>query len=266
LNIVENRVFLRQPAIEPIGESKSALWIYKQLGERLGLGDYFQYKDEVDYINQQLAPLGVVMESFAQRGCWSPLLDSKRTGERSSCFAPPVISFEEELPYELKEFKFNTPSGKIEIASETLRTADQPACPEWQSPPEPDVNAGQFYLLTGKVGQHTQFSTQNNLWLNQVYAENELWINPKAAAERGIANGQIVKVSSDVGEATIKAKVTEGIREDCVWMTQGFGHKSMGLKTAFGKGASDSDLHVTFTDPVSGGQALTQTFVKVEKA
>jgi thiosulfate reductase/polysulfide reductase chain A len=56
LLVVGNRAFLRQPTIEPIGESKSALWIYKQLGERLGLGDYFQYADEVDYINQQLAP------------------------------------------------------------------------------------------------------------------------------------------------------------------------------------------------------------------
>ena len=38
------RVFLRQPVIEPQGEAKSALWIYKQLGERLGLGDFFQYE------------------------------------------------------------------------------------------------------------------------------------------------------------------------------------------------------------------------------
>jgi thiosulfate reductase/polysulfide reductase chain A len=266
LLVMENRVFLRQPVIEPIGESKSALWIYKQLGERLGLGDYFQYKDEVDYINQQLAPLGITMESFAQRGCWSPSLESKKAGERSSCFVPQEISFEAyvEVPFELKAYKFNTPSGKIEIASETLRKASQPAVPAWQAPPEPE--SGKFYLLTGKVGQHTQFATQNNLWLNQVYAENELWIHPKPAADRGIANGQIVKVTSDAGTVTIKAKVTEGIREDCAYMTQGFGHGSMGLVTAFGKGASDSDLHVTFTDPVSGGQALSQTFVSVEKA
>jgi hypothetical protein len=29
---------------------------------------------------------------------------------------------------------------------------------------------------------------------------------------------------------------------------------------------SDSDLHVTFTDPVSGSQALSQTCVKITKA
>ena len=41
---------------------------------------------------------------------------------------------------------------------------------------------------------------------------------------------------------------------------------SKGLTTAYGQGASDSDLHLTFTDPVSGSQALSQTRVKVEKA
>jgi thiosulfate reductase/polysulfide reductase chain A len=40
----------------------------------------------------------------------------------------------------------------------------------------------------------------------------------------------------------------------------------MGLTTAYGLGASDSDLHVTHTDPISGGQALSQTFVTVKKA
>ena len=93
-----------------------------------------------------------------------------------------------------------------------------------------------------------------------------MWLHPKAAAARSIANGDRVKVTSDVGQVEIKVKVTEGIREDCVWMTQGFGHRSMGLKVAYGKGASDSDLHATFTDPVSGSQALSQTCVKVEKA
>jgi thiosulfate reductase/polysulfide reductase chain A len=49
-------------------------------------------------------------------------------------------------------------------------------------------------------------------------------------------------------------------------MTTGFGHHSKGLRTAYQVGASDSDLHVTYTDPISGGQALSQTFVSVKKA
>ena len=68
LNIVGDKAFLRQPVIEPQGEGKSALWIYKQLGQRLGLGDYFQYADEEDYLKQQLAPLGVSLDEVRQKG------------------------------------------------------------------------------------------------------------------------------------------------------------------------------------------------------
>ena len=49
-------------------------------------------------------------------------------------------------------------------------------------------------------------------------------------------------------------------------MTFGFGHVSKALVTSYGQGISDSSLHLSFTDPVSGSQALSQTFVTVTKA
>lgn len=241
LHVAADRLFIRQPVIEPLGEAKSALWIYKQLGERLGLGDYFQYEDEEDYIRQQLAPLGISLEEIQQVGY-----------------------IHVENPELIPSYTWNTPSGKVEIASETLRSAGFPAIPVWEAPPEPP--AGQFYLLTGKVGQHTQFATQNNLYLNEVSPERAIWIHPDPAAERGIRSGDEVIVRSEAGEVRIEAFVTQGIRPDCIYMTPGYGHISKGLTTAYNAGASSSDLHVTYTDPISGGQALTQTFVTVEKA
>ncbi len=239
---VGNRVFLRQPVIEPIGEAKSALWIYKQLGERLGLGDYFQYTDEVDYINQQLAPLGVTIRDIAERGYW----EAPATEDQAE-----------------KEPGFNTPSGKIEIASETLRKSNQPAVPTWQEPPQP--GSDQFYLLTGKVGQHTQFSTQNNQLLHKYQDDPRMWINTASAEKLGLVENDLVEVTSAVGKINIRLRVTQAIRPDCVFMAPGFGHQSMGLRTAYEVGASDSDVHVTYTDPVSGSQALSQTFVTVRK-
>jgi thiosulfate reductase/polysulfide reductase chain A len=116
------------------------------------------------------------------------------------------------------------------------------------------------------VGQHTQFATQNNAYLFEVRPRNVLWMHPTKAAERGIQDGDTVRVTSPAGEVTIQVWLTEGIRPDCVYLTPGFGHRSRGLRKAYGQGAGDSDLHLTFTDPISGGQALTQTFVTVEKA
>jgi thiosulfate reductase/polysulfide reductase chain A len=124
----------------------------------------------------------------------------------------------------------------------------------------------EFYLLTGKVAQQTQFGTQNNQLLHKYSDEPRLWMNAETAARLGLADGEWVEVTSQVGQAHCLLLATEAIRPDCVYLTPGYGHLSKGLTTAFGIGASDSALHVTYTDPISGSQALSQTFVTVKKA
>lgn len=240
LLVVENRIFIRQPVIEPQGEAKSALWIYKQLGERLGLGDFFQYEDEEDYLRQQLAPLGLSLEELKQKGYLEP-----------------------EIEEESREIIFDTPSGKIEVYSETLAKAGFSPWPTWEEPLYPKEN--EFYLLTGKDGRHTQFATQNNQLLNKYQDEPDLWMNPVSAQKLGLANHDLVEVTSEVGKVNIILQVTEAIRPDCVYMAPGFGHLSKGWTTGYGVGASASMLHVTYTDPISGSQALSQTFVSVKK-
>lgn len=237
---LDGKAYLRQPVIEPQGEAKSALWIYKQLGERLGLGDYFQYEDEEDYLRQQLKPLGVSLEETKEKG-YAEMPAEERNGE----------------------ITFSTPSGKIEIYSETLKRAGFSPWPTWEEPPAP--KSGEFYLLTGKVAQQTQFGTQNNQLLHKYSDEPRLWMNAQVAAQNGLGEGDWVEIASPVGKAHSKLHATQAIRPDCVFLTPGYGHLSKGLKTAFGFGASDSVLHVTYTDPISGGQALSQTFVTVKK-
>jgi len=241
---VGDRVFIRQPVIEPQGEAKSALWIYKQLGERLGLGDFFQYADDEDYLRQQLVPLGISLEEVKSKG-YAELKETPHAGETL-------------------EKSWSTPSGKIELYSETLAKVGFPGVPTWEEPPQPEPS--EFYLLTGKVAQSTQFGTQNNQLLNKYSDEPRLWMNTKTAGELDLADGDWVEASSSVGKIHTRLLVTQAIRPDCVYMTPGYGHISKGLTTAYGVGASDSVVHVTFTDPISGGQALSQTFVTVKKA
>lgn len=134
----------------------------------------------------------------------------------------------------------------------------------WEEPPQP--KPGSFYLLTGKVGQHTQFGTQNNQLLHKYEDDPRMWMHPEAAQSLGLQDNDLVEVSSEVGKVQVYLRVTPAIRPDCVYMTPGYGHLSKGLRTAYGVGASSSVLHVTYVDPISGGQALSQTFVTVKKA
>jgi thiosulfate reductase/polysulfide reductase chain A len=90
-------------------------------------------------------------------------------------------------------------------------------------------------------------------------------MNPATAQGLGLKDNDLVEVTSTAGKIHIKLEVTQAIRPDCVYLTPGYGHLSKGLTIAYGVGASDSDLHLTYTDPISGGQALSQTFVTVSK-
>jgi thiosulfate reductase/polysulfide reductase chain A len=236
-----DHIFIRQPVIEPQGEGKSALMIYKELGTRLGLADFFQYKDEEDYLKQQLAPTGVSLEELRLHGSVK-------------------VPTEEESNI----YQWSTPSGKIEIFSDALKQQNFEPMPVWLEPPQPKPS--EFYLLTGKVGQHTQMGTQNNQLLHKYQDEPRLWMAQEAAQNLGLKDWDMVEVTSPVGSVTVALQVTTAIRSDSVYLTPGFGHLSMALRTAYGVGASDSQLHVTYTDPISGGQALSQTFVSVKKA
>ncbi len=241
LNIVGNKAFIRQPVIEAQGDGKSAMWIYKELGARLGLSDFFQYADEEDYLKQQLAPLGVSLADVRQKG----YVDLPSGDSTAS------------------EFYWSTSSGKIEIFSTTLDHSGFAGLPQWEEPLAP--KPGEFYLLTGKVAQSTQFGTQNNQLLHKYSDEPRLWMNTTAAKSLGLKDNDQVEVASPAGKIHIRLEATQAIRPDCVYLTPGYGHLSKGLITAYGIGASDSDLHVTYTDPISGGQALSQTFVTVKK-
>jgi thiosulfate reductase / polysulfide reductase chain A len=243
LTVVDGTVFIRQPAIAPLYESKPGLWIFKELGHRLGLDDWFQYKDEEDYLRQQLVPTGITLEELKARGHYRlPGSEGEST----------------------KGLTWNTPSGKIELSSKTLADNNFSSVPVWE---EPASNApGTFFLLSGKLAQHTQCATHNNRLLHERVPNNPLWINTAPAAERGIKDGDEVWVESPLGRAKAIAYVTEKIRADCVFMVFGFGHVSKALVTSYGAGTSDSSLHQSFTDPRSGSQALSQTFVTVKKA
>jgi thiosulfate reductase/polysulfide reductase chain A len=128
-------------------------------------------------------------------------------------------------------------------------------------PPE-----GRFRLILGRKATITHATLTNLPWLNEHNKENDLWIHPGPAAKLNIRTGDLLDVSSTAGAVRIKARVTEEIRPDCVFMLHGFGKKSGGLKRVQNVGAADAVLLETAWDKVSGNAAMHETFVKVSRA
>lgn len=239
------QLFIRCQAVSPRYDTKPAWMILKELAGRLGVGRYFPYETIEDIWNFQLKDMGVTLEDFAKKG-FVALTDSQIFWDRKD------------------GIKFKTPSGKIELVSSLMEKAGFPSFEPYQPVERPAE--GTFRLMVGRCAAHTHVSTQNNLYLNELVPENELWIHSAAAAKLGVKDGQKVEVRSPVAASTLKAKVTDAIHPEAVFMLHGFGKTVPAQTRACGKGASDTVLVENISDPVGGSPALDHTFVTVRPA
>lgn len=242
----EPNIALRMPAIEPMYNSKPGWWISKQIGERLGLHDYFNYNDYSEVIDWQLQQLGTSLEEMKKIGV-------KKYPRKSG----PLYLAENE------DFTFNTNTGKIELYSTDFADHGFDAIPKFTKHPEPPQD---FYrLIYGRAPMHTFSRTSNNPNLSDLMSENNVWVNPKVADLWQLKNGQEVWLKNQDGHITsfpVKVRVTERIRWDSVYMVHGFGHNNKKLSRAFGRGASDTEMITNVSvDPVMGGTGMRGNFI-----
>jgi thiosulfate reductase / polysulfide reductase chain A len=93
-------------------------------------------------------------------------------------------------------------------------------------------------------------------------------MNAEMARILNLKHGERVMVENQdqVKTGPIKLRVTERIRQDCVYMVHGFGREDKRLRRAFKKGAADSRLVTRIKrDPVMGGTGMNVNFVTVFK-
>ncbi|MBI4904954.1 MAG: molybdopterin-dependent oxidoreductase [Acidobacteria bacterium] len=238
-------VVMRQQVIKPLHNTKPCLDIVQGLAKRLNLSQYFDYT--IEQWNEAAAkemPIEMPLEYLKKHGVYaSP--DPPRYG---ATLQP--------------EHRFVTKSGKIELFSERLQEAGHDPLPVYHAPEQPP--AGRFRLVLGRKAFFTHANNTTNPWLLDFQKENRLWMHPQSAKPTGIADGDLVEVTSSVGSVRLRVKVAEEIRPDCVHMLHGFGKRSPWLKRA-GEGGADAAILETAWDRVSGNAALHETFVQVRK-
>ncbi len=242
-NGLKPQMFLRKQAVEPRYDTRDGAVILKQIGERLGIGNYFPFENMDELVAWQLEGTGFTMEDFAEKGF--------------------VAYGKKQIFWDRKTgIKFKTPSGKIEFKSSLLEDAGFESFPAYEPMPSPPD--GQFRLVVGRNALHTHCSTQNNPYLNELCSENELWINEKKAEKLGIGNGDMVEVKSNKGSGKIVAKVTELIHPESVFMFHGFGHEAEKAARSYKKGINDALLMDNISDMIGGSPAMHETFVTVK--
>jgi thiosulfate reductase/polysulfide reductase chain A len=240
----EPQVALRMPALKPKYDSKPAWWMVKGLAEKMGLRRFFPWKDIEANLDYRLKQVGSSLKELQKVGV--------KTLKRET---PLYIAKGEEM-------EFDTPSGKIELYSQTL--ADHGFDPIPRYTPHGETPEGYYRLMYGRSPAHSFGRTTNNPLLTQLDPENEVWINPDVAREWGIKPGQYIALENQDGVVSnrVKVKVTERIRPDCVFMVHGFGHTQKKLRRSYMKGASVTQLiSRTKTDPIMGGVGIRHNFV-----
>jgi thiosulfate reductase/polysulfide reductase chain A len=240
-------VALRQPVVEAPDDQKPNWWIARQLAVKLGLQQYYPWQDIEEYLD------------FRLKGIGSSLAEMKHKGVLRGPAAP--LYFEDGVVPE-----FYTPSGKIEFFSLQLQQAGFDPVPVYKRPE--GGPPGALRLLYGRSPVHSFSRTQSNPILRDAVPENEVWINARIGRRMGLASGDYVRLRNQDGVLSnrIRARVTEAIRADCVFMVHGFGHTSKGLRSAYGKGASDAQLITRYSvDPLMGGTGTNVNFVTIEQ-
>ncbi len=232
----------RQPAIEPMFESKPNLWIMQQIARRLGdeIHESFDFTIE-EHLEHQTHNNPEILEALKTKGVYYEYTEPR---------------YGTSLNKRLK-----TRSGKIEIYAEKYLEKGLDPLPVY-SPPE-RAPGGRYRLLVGRHAYFTHGTTANNAYLHDIMPENTLWLNTEEARKLGLKNGRRVRVRSTVGEEVLKLEVTEKIRPDSVYMAHGFGVLSRGLRNIHGKGGCDAALIEEKVCPISGNVAMHQTFVEI---
>jgi len=238
--------FVRKRAVEPRFDSRADWEIISGLAKRMGVKE-LAFDSVEDAWRFQLEGTGVSLEDFDATGM-VPLADA------------PLYHGRDDL-------KFKTPSGKIEMVSDRWESQGLPSLKPYEPPQSPPE--GRFRLTFGRCGVHTQGHTVNNPSLFEQMPENVLWINSGEAEKLGISDGDEVEVSNAAHSGRIKARVTDIIHPQAVFMLHGFGHTLQVESRAFGRGVADNKFMgdgLSNWDPAGGAVALQEHFVSVRKA
>jgi anaerobic dimethyl sulfoxide reductase subunit A len=145
----------------------------------------------------------------------------------------PWIAFKKQIE-DPSNNPFPTPSGKIEIYSQTLAEMDFansqygsyiPPIPEYIPDTEEVGNSRKtkqypLQLITPHPRHRTHSTFHQVRSLRNRYTP-DVTINTLDAAERGIQNGDRVKVFNDIGTMLIKANVTDSIMPGVVSILEG---------------------------------------------
>ena len=196
-----------QPAIPPLGESKSNWAVMGLLAEALGFAEPWLHH----------SPDEVIEEILTATAAHHPALQGITLAKLKANGAVP-LQLESTTPF--ADLRFPTPSGKVELYCETLARAGLDPLPGWidrqDEPAPPPENhepaSAPLTLISGAAHHFVSSSLAGQPGLLAREGAPFVEIHPADAAVRGISAGDTVIVENGRGWCRLRAVITDGVR------------------------------------------------------
>ncbi len=252
-------VAYRERIVPPVGEAKNDYLILAQLAKALGYGDRYPQSEEamLDFVFEE-APFS---------------LEELRSKPEGISFPSPPMVYEKYKAGLLRKDRspgFDTPSGKMEIASGLLGKYGYDPLPVYQEPIEGPIGSPELtkeFPLVLTTGTRTQsaFRTQhlNIPGLLKLQDKPNILIHPDDAKPRGIQDGDTVIVRTKRGKVPFYARVTDRVVKGAIEANMGGGGP---LQPKEWKEANVNELtDMENRDPISGFPVFKALLCEVEK-
>jgi biotin/methionine sulfoxide reductase len=216
-------------AIAPVGQARNDVDIFADIADALGYRAQFtEQRDEMAWLQHLY---GRWRQACAAQEIEVP--DFATFWEQGHVEIPPP-----ETPYtQFADFRadpeanpLNTPSGKVEIHSETIASFgydETPGHPVWREPREwlGSALAARFplHLLSFQpvTRLHGQLDVGRVAAANRVAGREPILMHPRDAGARGLKDGEVVRVFNDRGAIAAGLRVTDELRPGVVAMATG---------------------------------------------
>lgn len=258
-------LILSEKLIEPEFERRTDYDWLRDVAKKLGVeAEFSQGRDEKQWIEHiwEQTRLAMPDENLPD---FATLQKTRRHLFKSA----PHIAFEANIR-DPQNNPFPTPSGKIEIFSKRLFDMQDPEIPAlshyvpaFEGPEDKLTAKYPLQLITWK-GKNRANSTQYaNPWLQEVQTQ-KLWLNPQDAKQRGISEGDSVKIYNDRGVSIIPVEITPRIIPGVVAMQAGawWQPDAQGID----RGGCANVLSSTRITALAKGNSHQTMLVEVEKA
>ena len=229
---------MNRPAIAPRGESVSNTELFRRLAAALGRKEEWLFESDESMLRGALASGHPWLDGITYERLWEEGHVRLNCGDDWRPFA---------------NGGFNTPSGKAELYSESLREAGHDPLPSAGEMPSGDG----LQLITGKQLHFLNSGYNNQDRHSRRAGELFIEIHAEDARRRGVATGDSVFVRNERGEVRAVCRVSDRVRPGVVWMPFG------GFTDAHGERRSVNVLTAEEPTDWGGGSGLYDAFVEV---